>query len=127
MAYADTTDFDRYGLPTATLDALASGTVQAAQLSAASGRMDSYFRDRYALPFTAWGDELRECCVVLAAATIIRRRGFNPDNKAEADLAAREQTWIAWLESVVARRVSPNVTPAPTRRTLVASKPLRGW
>lgn len=112
VAYADTTDFNVFGLPTATLNALASGAVQSAQLASASGRMDSYFRARYNMPFTAWGDELRECCCVLAACTIIRRRGFNPDNKTEADLVTRETVWLTWLDRVAAGTLQPNVTEA---------------
>lgn len=129
MPYADRADFDAFGLPSATLNALASSSVQDSLLSAASGRMDSYFRGRYGLPLTAWGDELRECCCVLAAYRLVGRRGFNPDNAWERDLQERYKDWIAWLEGVQGNTIHPDVTETGAEYLApeVLSDDARGW
>lgn len=133
VAYATRTHFDQFGLPTATLDALASSTAQDAQLSSASGLMDSYFRGRWpdGLPFSSWGDELRECACVLAAYVIVARRGFNPDNAWEQALQARRAAWLAWLELVRDKKAHPDVTPLPSTTPSYSpstrSSTLRGW
>lgn len=133
VTYATRTHFDQYGLPTATLDALASGAVQDAQLSSASGLMDSYFRGRWpdGLPFVSWGDELRECACVLAAYVIVQRRGFNPDNAWEQSLVARRAEWLAWLELVRDKKAHPSVVPQASTVTNYSpsarSSTPRGW
>lgn len=135
MAYATTTHFDQFGLPSATLNALASSTVQDALLSAASGRMDSYLGTRYAVPLTTYGDEVRECACVLAAYAIVQRRGFNPDNAWETALQERRKEALEWLRDIASGKASvPGITeseseswPSQIGALDILSDEARGW
>lgn len=132
MSYATRTHFDQYGLPTATLDALASSTVQEALLSSASGLMDSYLGARYSVPLSTYGAEVTECCCVLAAYTILQRRGFNPDNAWETAVQARRAEWLDWLKGLASGSVSlPGVTESESDAwaTVIGtlSDDARGW
>ena len=66
MAYAERTHLAQWGLPSTALSAIPTGTQDAA-LASASAKADSYLRARYALPLSAWGNELRQAVCELAA------------------------------------------------------------
>lgn len=134
MAYADRTDLVRLGLRAEALTGV-STTAQDAALEAASDVADSYLRARYALPLTAWGDDLRRAVAAIASLDIMTARGFNPSNGADDVLVQRSRDATSWLKDVAANRATVsggNTTPTATRHARasaprVASTRTRGW
>lgn len=114
--YASTTDLANLGLPAEALSGV-SLTVQEAHLTKASGKIDSYLRSRHSLPLGApYPDEVIDCCVSLAAYTLLVRRGFNPD---EYDSNFRQQydDALEWLRDLAAGRASLADTADATATT----------
>jgi phage gp36-like protein len=81
--------------------------VQAARVAAAldggSGVMDGYFQAGYNVPVqTAVPSgltSLRDCCCVLAVATLVGQKGYVRGSEDES-LMIRAETWRAWLRDV---------------------------
>ncbi len=131
MAYATRTKLTQLGLPTAAL-ADVSTTDQDAALDGASGIADGYLRKRYSLPLATYGDDLTTHVCSIAAWLILKTRGFNPEDPADAAIRMGYEDAIEWLESVAAGDIDPqNVTDAtPTTAKGVAqawSDTERGW
>lgn len=135
MAYATTTDLARFGLPSAVLAGIASGTQEAA-LEAASDVADSYLRSRYTLPLTGYGDDLKRAVCGIAAWDLLTTRGYDPNNGNDVAVEARHDKAVAWLKDISAGRAAVsggNTTPEPSRESRVSSGPTvrsdsqRGW
>jgi phage gp36-like protein len=135
MAYADRTDLARFGLPSAALSGVATATQDDA-LDAASALADSYMRSRYAVPLTAWGDDLRQCVCALAAETLLTSRGLDPGRANGDVILTRADNARAWLKDVSAVRASVSggvTTPGPgtyaraSTAPTTASSSERGW
>ena len=113
--YATTTDLADFGLPT---DALAgvSSAVQNKHLQFASGKIDSYLRGRYKLPLSTTPDEIKAACLAIAAYTVLKRRGFNPD---AYDNNFRDEylTTIDWLDKLSDGRVNLDIAADATPAT----------
>lgn len=130
--YATTTDLARFGAPAAALAAF-DGTAQTAALVAASSVADGYLAQRFALPLTAWGDDLRKHVCWIAAYDLISGRGFREDALGADTLDARYDRALSWLKSVSSGSVEPqgvtDATPGvrETAGVVVASRPRRGW
>lgn len=132
--YADTTDLTRLGLPSAALTGVSTQTQEDA-LDAASAYADSYLRARYVVPFTTWGDDLRQAVAAIAAETLLTTRGFSPAAGRDDVVSARADRARSWLRDVSSGRahVSGGATePASTRHARagaprVTSSNLRGW
>lgn len=107
--YADTEDFDRYGLPEGALAGdFHSDDVQAA-LDAASDIADSYLRGRFVLPITTHGGDLADAVCRIAAFNILSRRGYNPEGNAD-QVRLRYEDAIEWLKGVSTGRITPALT-----------------
>jgi phage gp36-like protein len=77
--YATATELQNFGIPAAALSGI-SPTIQNQHLTLASGKIDSYLRGRYSLPLVSpFPDEIIAATCALAAYTLLKRRGFNPD------------------------------------------------
>lgn len=132
--YADTTDLVRLGLPSAALTGVATAAQEDA-LDAASAEADSYLRARYVVPFTSWGDDLRQCVAAIAAETLLTTRGYNPQAGRDDVIANRADRWRSWLKDVSAGRAHVSgctTTPTATRHARasgprVTSDRTRGW
>ena len=110
MSYASLSDLVNYGITTNALGNL-STLQQTDALTSASAVMDSYFRGRYSLPFTAWGIEVTECCCKIAAYQLMNVRGYSPASGADINIVNRFNDAIAWLNKVQRQAVHPDVTP----------------
>lgn len=110
MAYASTADLIALGLPATALGKLPPATVTAA-LGAATKRVDSYLRGRYALPLTAWGSEITQATAVIAAFELMTVRGMGMSDGADALMLERYRMTIGWLEDVQKKAAHPDVTP----------------
>lgn len=114
MGYASRTDLVTYGIPATALGQLSTAQQDAA-LDAASKRIDSYLRGRYALPLVAWGIEITQAACVIAAYQLMNTRGYNPAAGADVNIADRYHETIAWLEQVQRQAAHPDVTPSPSQ------------
>lgn len=111
MGYASIADLTTYGLPATALGAL-SVPQQQAEVDAASARVDSYLRGRYALPLVAWGVEITEATCRIAAFNLLSVRGYNPAAGADENIRERYVDAIEWLERVQSKAAHPAITPA---------------
>jgi phage gp36-like protein len=129
--YCAPADVTTYALPPAAVAAIPIAT-QLAQCVAASERMDSYMRGRFQLPLLAWGQDVIMHAAYIAAALLMRQRGYNPAAGADVTIERRYAEAIAWCEGVERQRIHPDVTPSPSPGTnyqlpQVSTGPVRGW
>jgi phage gp36-like protein len=127
--YATAADFARLGLPTAATEGMDEATITG-HLEAASARADDYLAAQFRLPLTVWTDSLRENVCSIAAWTLLKTRGFNPEGMDEAVETGFKEA-IRWFERVASGLVALRVTD--TSATSVPFEPafesddLRGW
>jgi phage gp36-like protein len=111
MSYATRSDLVVYGLPATALGALSTAQQDAA-LSAASERVDGYYRGRYSLPLVSWDTETRAACCRIAAYELLNTRGYSPAAGADVNIKTRYDETIAWLKAVQRRAAHPAVVEA---------------
>lgn len=109
--YATLAQLDEAGLPATALASIGS-PARTAALVKASGVADGYLRKRFALPLSAWSDDLTQVVCEIAAYNLMSVRGFNPASNADTLLAQRYQDAIAWLKDVARGLVEPDLTDA---------------
>ncbi len=107
---------------------------QQALLTARNAGADSYLRARYRLPAqTPYPPDLVLSICQLAAADIMRVRGFNPAAGADVIIMNSAENATKWLEGVERQRIHPALVEAVGSEDpgyaapLVISKPIRGW
>lgn len=84
-------------------------------IASTSDYMDGFFKSQAVLPLVSWGDDVRECCAVLAAAKLMRVRGssYNSEDPFWLEVARKER----WLLNISRRDVTPQwVTSAPAAK-----------
>lgn len=136
MPYAVPADLDKkaFGLPQAALTRFTPAEREAA-IGAASDVANGYLGQRYTLPLTAWGDDLRLAVCSISAFNLMGGQGFNPDGLTAEYLGKRHDDAVRWLERVARGMISPpaiqDSTPPEEERAdcgpLVESDPPRGW
>ncbi len=131
MSYATLADLTTYGLVSSALTTVDSATKQAA-LDAASARVDGYFRSRYVLPLTSWGEDVKEAVVAIAVWILMVRRGFMPSAGLDNTIRERYLDAVQWLNRVGRQEVQPNVSPTSAENEAsaaprVLTHPQRGW
>lgn len=131
--YASTTDLARLGLPSGALTNVPTATQEEA-LDAASAVADGYLRTRgYALPLTAWSDDLRAQVARLAAYDLMVTRGFNPNAGNDETLRLRHEDALRWLRDVASGTVTPDLTDSTPsvaeeiEQTCLVSNARRNW
>jgi len=130
--YATTDDLTRLGIGGNTLAAVDS-TSRTAALVAWSAYADGYLAKRFTLPLVAWGDDLRQAVVDLAAWKVLATRGFDPTSAKDVAVRDSRDDAEAWLTKVARGTIEPqgitDSTPAvtETRSVVVVSRPRRGW
>lgn len=129
--YCDKADLKRVGVAAGTLDR-AGTTAQDTAIEDASRFMDSFFRSRYTLPFSAVGGDVKVNCAAIACWYVMRALGFNPEG--DSVIRTSYEDALSWLKGVASGTVNPDVTSpgatgegAPTSRARMASNPSRGW
>jgi phage gp36-like protein len=131
MSYATLADLTTYGLVSSALSTVDSATKQAA-LDAASERVDGYFRSRYVLPLTSWGEDVKEATVSIAVWILMVRRGFMPTAGADNLIRERYLDAVQWLNRVGRQEIQPNVAPTSAENPAAAAPRVlthtqRGW
>lgn len=129
MAYATRTQLTQLAIPAAALTGVSTADQDAA-LEAASDLADGYLRSRYALPLTAWEDDLRRAVCGIAAYDLLTRRGFRPEDSGE-NVRLRYEDAVRWLKGVADGSISPSITDStPTEEEgglQVDTEARRGW
>lgn len=131
MLYATIEQLGRLGSAGAALAAMDAADVEPA-LQAASDLADSYLRQRYTLPLTAWGDELTRAVCSLAAYDLLSNRGYDPGAGDNSNIRLRYEDAIAWLKDVAKGALSPDVTDSAVAGVeddgpIVYTNTRRGW
>lgn len=76
-------------------------------LESASRTADSYLTNRFQLPLTAWGDDLREVVSSIAAYRALAARGFAPNQDDADQVRKRFDDAIKWLRDVGGGSATP--------------------
>lgn len=107
--------------------------LKAAAIAAISDKMDGYLSAQFKLPLVAFGADVHMCCAILAAAQLLRARGYDPDSDPSVMENVRSQE--QWLRDVSRGIVRPQVTDSspsaqlglPSAGPRVLSAPSRGF
>lgn len=110
--YASVSDLARYGIKAQALAAVPV-TDQQAAIEGASRTMDSFFRARYALPFSRFGEDVTRICCHIASYDLLVTRGYNPAAGADVNIRLRHEDAMTWLRGVSRQDIHPDVTPMP--------------
>lgn len=104
-----------------------------AAIRTASSLIDSYLRNQYTLPLMTIGEDLRQCCAVLACYTLLRVKGFDPSADGNEIIMEERDRQVKWLEGIARGNTAPMLTDsAVTARGFgtgprVATSNLRGY
>lgn len=130
-AYCDRDDLPKYGIGAVAIAPIPDDVKDAA-IEGVSSSIDSYLRDRYQLPLTAWGIDIRRCAAILATYDLMVVRGYNPAAGADQNILTRYEGQIRWLERIARQEVQPDVTPTQDQAPgfddpRVMTNAPRGW
>lgn len=106
MIYANTTDLETMGLSARVLLTIA-GDAKVAALESASVVIDGYLANRFQLPLSQVGADIKRACVNIAVYDLLSVRGFSAGTNDAEQLRLRYQDSIDWLKSVAAGKVTP--------------------
>jgi phage gp36-like protein len=99
--YADSDQFERYGLPAVALEDMPVGFDLDSFLITASGVADSFLRGRYALPIGGTAPvELTAAVCQIAAYDVLVFRGFDPSSGNDTNVRNRRDDAMAWLKGI---------------------------
>lgn len=130
-AYATRAQLATHGLPTGWLAGVSTSD-QDDHLARASAVANGYLRKRFKLPLSSWGTDLVGVVCDIACWSLMKRKGFNPDNSSDAAVAKGYDDAIKWLEAVAARDVDPegvvdSSSDVDEGTVYVESDTQRGW
>jgi phage gp36-like protein len=106
MAYATRAEMYQLAVNSGAFTGIATADQDAA-LDGASVFADGYLTQRFQLPLTSYGQDLKEAVANIAAYRIIAARGFSPEDADADQLRLRYQDAIGWLRDVSAGKVTP--------------------
>lgn len=115
-AYATRTELVQLGIASAAISGI-STTDQDAALEAASRKADSYLNSAFKLPITSWGADLKEAVCAIAAFILLKNRGFDPENPADAAIAKGNDDAMKWLRDIAEGKATPILTDSQTGGT----------
>ena len=129
-AYASPWDITRFAVAEVALSDMTS-TQRADALVSATDMAEGYLSSAYELPIEEWGEDLRQQVAYLAAATLFRVRGADPQGP-DALVFDAESKAITWLDRIANGRLKPpcivDSTPDDTEGgSYLYSNTTRGW
>lgn len=131
LTYCDPLDITRYSVPERSIEDVDASTRADACISA-SDVADGYLNSSFVMPISAWSDDLREMTAHLAAATVFRRRGADPEGP-DALVFDAENKALKWLARIADGKLKPVGIVDATPDTfeggsfVVEGRPRRGW
>ncbi len=131
VVYATPADFDALAPSAASSEDFTTEEKDRA-LESATSEANGYLNARYTLPLTAWGHDLRQHTVSIAAYRLLVRRGWSPVAPEDDTVRTGYTDALAWLAKVKDERISPpdiiDSTPdVYDAGGFVVSRPKRGW
>lgn len=113
--YCTVEDVGRFGIKAEALESFSAEDEIAPAAEAASRTIDTYLRDRFTLPLTAWGSEITQAAAIIAAFNLVSTEGFKPnENPEDSIVLIRYEKTLAWLKMVGQGLATPDVTGTPT-------------
>ena len=117
MAYASTQDLLEVGMPQQALGQLSPAQI-AAQLQAASNKLDEGFRGRYGNGpsplLLEWDTSITEAVAQIAAYKLMKIRGYDPDSGADTTFRDGYNDAMTFIGAVQRQQAHPVVTVAGT-------------
>jgi phage gp36-like protein len=104
--YATLTDLANLGIPPAAL-AMISPDQKQAMLDSVSEKADGYLCKQFTLPLQAWGKDLTDAVVGMAAYQLIRNRGYQSHSGDNASFRAMYDDAERWLIGVSKGQIKP--------------------
>lgn len=128
MPYITQAELEDLALPPGAQGGLDAGAIEAI-IARASKEADGHLRARYALPLTAWDDDLKGWVADIAAFLCIKKIGANPESADYEVFKTASDEAHGKLKLVAQRLLHPNIQDSAklVRVPRMASKPLRGW
>ncbi len=112
------------------LTEIATGDQDAA-LQSASDWLDGYLRKQYALPLTSYGADVTEMVCKRATWSLMRVRGFDPEDPADKEILLGAKEAKEWAEAVAKGEIEPNVTDSTPSfeedAPILVGEDFRGW
>jgi hypothetical protein len=108
----------------------------------ATEELDSYFRGRYALPLSAWGNDVKRYTAYIALRNIAETIGYAPGAGTDSNILKNYYFVVGWPDrpgsgwgpGVQKQAIHPDVTPAVAQPgdpvhdvPQVFTAPQRGW
>lgn len=113
LEYCTADELDSIGLGSRALSKVTPVQKTAAILSA-SRLIDSYLRNQYTLPLTRVGEDLKQCCVILACYGLLRTRGYDPAADGNEAITEERAAQVRWLEGIQKGVTAPDITDSST-------------
>lgn len=128
--YASPADIVRHAVPETSIAEL-TATQRADALVSATDMAEGYLSSAYEIPIEEWGEDLRSATARLAAATLFRVRGADPQGP-DAIVFDGESKAIQWLDRIANGRLKPpaivDSTPNDTEGgSYLYTNTVRGW
>lgn len=125
-AYATRPEMYQLALNSGAFTGIATADQDAA-LAAASEFADGYITQRFQLPLSAWGQDLKEAVSNIAAYRVMAVRGFAPEASDAGQLRERYEDAVKWLKEVANGQATPvNVADAVGSGTQAADEAKEG-
>jgi hypothetical protein len=128
--YALSADITRYAVTEVSIEDM-TATQRADALTSATDMAEGYLSSAYEMPILGWGEDLKSCVARLAAATLFRVRGADPQGP-DALVFDGESKAIQWLDRIASGRLKPpailDSTPDATEGgSYIYTQTTRGW
>lgn len=130
VVYCDAVDITNFAVPERAISEVSADRRIAACI-AASDEADGYLATRYTFPLLAWPTNMREHCANIAAASLFRRRGVDPQSADAIVFDGRDQA-RSWFKQIANGLVKPPGIVDSTEEineggSVVESDTSRGW
>ena len=130
VTYCDPIDISVYSIRSEGIADISATDLANACVSASDGA-DGYLNSSFALPLTAWGDDLRQHTAEMAGAIVLRSRGADPSGP-DALVFDAESKATKWFARIADGKLKPPSMLDSTPDTFeggsfVVSSTRRGW
>lgn len=130
VVYCDAADLTTDAVPERSIANVSQSDRWRACVKASDGA-DGYLSTRYELPLSAWPSDMREHCANIAAASLFRRRGADPQSADAVIFDGRDRA-VSWFNKIANGLVKPpgiidSTVEINEGGSVVVSSSGRGW